>query len=190
MALLGAALLEHGAARHDDVAAAAVHLEDLERLRDVHERGDVAHRADVDLAAGQEGHRAVEVDREAALDLVEDHALDLLLRLERLLELDPAFFPAGLISGNNRLAERVLDSLEIDLDRVADDDVALAARALELLQRDAPLGLQTDIDDGDIFFDGDDEPLDDGPFESLVVAVALLEQRGEIVTRGRVRGNV
>ena len=32
-ALLGAALLEHGAARHDDVAARAVHLEDLEGLR-------------------------------------------------------------------------------------------------------------------------------------------------------------
>ena len=32
-ALLGAAFLEHGAARHDDVAARAVHLEDLERLR-------------------------------------------------------------------------------------------------------------------------------------------------------------
>ena len=31
-ALLGAALLENGAARHDDVAAAAIHLEDLERL--------------------------------------------------------------------------------------------------------------------------------------------------------------
>src|SRR5438132_5746431 len=31
--LLGAALLEHGAARDDDVAARAIHLEDLERLR-------------------------------------------------------------------------------------------------------------------------------------------------------------
>ena len=37
-ALLGAALLEHRAARHDDVAAAAVHLEDLERLRHAHQR--------------------------------------------------------------------------------------------------------------------------------------------------------
>ena len=37
-ALLGAALLEHGAARHDDVAAAAIHLEDLERLRHAHQR--------------------------------------------------------------------------------------------------------------------------------------------------------
>ncbi len=33
MALLGADLFEHGAARHDDIAAAAIHLQDLERLR-------------------------------------------------------------------------------------------------------------------------------------------------------------
>ena len=38
-ALLGAALLEDGAARHDDVAAAAIHLEDLEGLRDAHAAG-------------------------------------------------------------------------------------------------------------------------------------------------------
>ena len=48
---LGAGLFENGAARHDDVAAAAVHLEDLERLRHAHQRGDVADRADVDLAS-------------------------------------------------------------------------------------------------------------------------------------------
>ena len=76
--LFGAALFEHGAARHDDVAAAAIHLEDLEGLRVVHQRGDVADRADVDLAARQEGHGAVEVDGEAALDLVEDDAFDAL----------------------------------------------------------------------------------------------------------------
>ncbi|MFX4223801.1 MAG: hypothetical protein ACMVO3_24235 [Thalassobaculum sp.] len=34
----GTALLENGAARHDDVAAAAIHLEDLERLRGAHQR--------------------------------------------------------------------------------------------------------------------------------------------------------
>ena len=77
-ALLGARLLQHRAARDDDVAAAAVHLQDLERLRLMHQRADVAHRADVDLAARQERHGAVEIDGEAALDLVEDDALDLL----------------------------------------------------------------------------------------------------------------
>jgi hypothetical protein len=78
-ALLGARLLEHGAARDDDVAARAVHLEDLEGLRRAHQRGHVAHRADVDLAAGKERDRAAEVDREAAFDAAEDHAADALL---------------------------------------------------------------------------------------------------------------
>src|SRR6266403_2154145 len=85
LALLGAGLFQHGAAGDHDVAAAAVHLEDLERLRHVHQRRDVADRPDVDLRARQEGDRAVEVDREAALHLVEDDALDLLVALERLL---------------------------------------------------------------------------------------------------------
>ena len=78
-ALLGAGLFHDGAARHHDVAAAAVHLEDLEGLRDVHQRADVADRADVDLAAGQEGHGAAEVDGEAALDAAEDDAVDALV---------------------------------------------------------------------------------------------------------------
>ena len=69
LALLGAGLFQHGAAGDDDVAAAAIHLQDLERLRHVHQRADVADRTDVDLAARQERHRAVEIDGEAALDL-------------------------------------------------------------------------------------------------------------------------
>ena len=63
--LFGATLFEHGAARDHDVAAALVHLEDFERLRDVHQRGDVADRTDVHLAARQEGHCAIQVDGEA-----------------------------------------------------------------------------------------------------------------------------
>ena len=104
---------------------------------------DVAHRADVDLAARQEGHGAVEVDGEAALDLVEDHAVDALVRLERLLELDPALLAARLVARQHRLAERVLDALEIDLDLVADlDGGAVPAGADEFLEGDAAFGLQ------------------------------------------------
>ena len=120
VALLGPALLEHGAAGDDDIAAAPVHLQDLERLRHVHQRRDVAHRTDVDLAARQERDGAVEIDGEAALDLVEDDALDLFVLLERLLELDPAFLAPRLVARDDRFAERVLDPLEIDLDLVAE----------------------------------------------------------------------
>src|SRR5262249_50341295 len=78
-ALLGAASLEYGAARHDDIAARAVHLEDLERLRRAQQRGDVAHRPDIDLTAGQKRHRAVEIDGKPALNAAEDHAGDTLV---------------------------------------------------------------------------------------------------------------
>src|SRR6202161_279635 len=70
LALLGSGLFQHGTARHHDVAAAAVHLEDLERLRIVHQGCDVANRADIDLRTRQEGDSAVGIEMEAALDLV------------------------------------------------------------------------------------------------------------------------
>ncbi len=174
VALLGAALFEHGAARNDDVAAAAIHLEDLERLRHVHQRSDVAHRTDVDLGARQERHGAVEVDGEAALDLVEDHAVDLLGLLERLLELDPALFAASLVARDDGLAERVLDALEIDLDGVADARRRVAAMIGEFLEGDPTFGLQTDVDQRHILFDRDDPALDDRTFKGLVGAVGLV----------------
>src|SRR4029077_19474355 len=167
LALLGAGLLERGAARDDDVAAAAIHLQDLERLRHVHQRGDVADRPDVDLAARQERHGAVEIDGEAALDLVEDDALDLLVALERLLELAPALLAARLVARQHGFAERILDPLEIDLDGVADLELGQPAGAGEFADRDAALGLEADVDDGHVLFDGDDGALDDGPFVQI-----------------------
>ena len=78
-ALLGAGFLEDRAARHHDVAAAAVHLEDLERLLETHERARVTHGAHIDLRARQEGDGTAEIDGEAALHAAEDGAVDALL---------------------------------------------------------------------------------------------------------------
>ena len=138
-ALLGARLFQHGAARDDDVAAAAIHLEDLERLRLMHQRADVAHRADVDLRAGKERHGAVEIDGEAALDLVEDDARDLLVLLEHLLEARPALLAARLVARQDGFTERVLDALQVDLDLVADLEVRRLA--VEARTRAARRGL-------------------------------------------------
>jgi hypothetical protein len=188
VALFGAALFEHGAARDDDIAAPAIHLQDLERLRHVHQRGDVAHRANIDLAARQEGHRAVEVDGEAALDLIEDDAFDFLVLLEGLFELDPALFPPRLIPRDDGLAERVLDTLEIDLDFVADARRRIAAVIGEFLEGDAPFRLEADVDHGHVLLDRHHLALDDGAFEGLVVAIGFGEQSGKILARGRVGG--
>ncbi len=181
-ALLGAALFENRAARHDDVAAAAVHLEDLERLSHAHERGDVADRADVDLATGQERHGAVEVDRVAALHLVEDGAVDALAGLEGLLELHPRLFAASLVARDDGFAQRILDALDINLDLIAHVDLAVAVGAGDFLEGDATFGLGADIDDRDVLLDRDHLALHDRAFADLVREEGFFEQSGEIFT--------
>ncbi len=175
----GAALLEHGAARDHDVAARAVHLQDLERLRRAHQRADIAHRADVDLAAGQERDGAVEIDGEATLHAPEDHAGDALVVLELTLELGPGFLAAGLFAREHGFAMLVFHALEIDFDDVADLDLVLLSGSGELLERDAPFGLQADIDQDEFIFDSDDSALEHAAFEAGAGAEGFLEQRSE-----------
>ena len=75
LALCALARFEHGAARHHDVVALAVELDDLEVHLLVLVRRGVLHRPDVDQRAGQEGAYAVHHHGEAALDLAVDDAL-------------------------------------------------------------------------------------------------------------------
>ena len=140
-ALLGAGFFEDRPPGDDDIAAAAVHLQDLEGLRQVHQRTDVADRTDVDLRAGQEGDGAAEVDGEAALHAAEDHALDAVAGGELALELVPRGFAAGAVARQHRLAGRILDPVDIDLDLVADRDLGLLAGHREFAQRNAAFRL-------------------------------------------------
>src|SRR6202171_3827980 len=185
LALLGAGLFQHGAARHHDMAAAAIHFQDLERLRLVHQRRHVPDRADIDLAARQERDRAVEVDGEAALDLVEDDAVVILVVVEGLLELAPAFLAARLVARQHGLAERILDAVEKHLDLVADLEIAFAAGSCEFPQRHAAFGLQADVDDGHVLFNRNHRALDDGAFLQIAAGKGLVEHGGKIVT-GRI----
>ena len=139
---------------------------------------------DIDLAARQEGHGAVEIDGEAALDAAEDHAGDAGLVVEGLFQLDPAFLAAGLVARQDGFAKRVLDALQIDFDFVADIDVGGNARHREFLEGDAAFGLQADIDHGEVVLDGDDGALDDGAFLGRLGLEALLQHRREIVAAG------
>jgi hypothetical protein len=136
----------------------------------------------------QERHRAVEIDGEATLDLVEDDALDLLVALEGLLELAPALLAPRLVPRQHRFAERVLDALQVDLDGVADLDFALPAWAGEFTERHAPLGLRPDVDDGEVLLDPDNDPLDDLPFLRAAAGERLFEHRGKIFARRRGTG--
>ena len=184
MTLFSAALFENRTTRDNDIATTTIHLEDLERLRHAHERGDVADRTNVDLRTGQEGDSAVEIDSEATLDLIEDDAVDLLAGFESLFELDPAFFAARLVARNDSFTERVFNALQVDFDNVADLRGSIAAaNTSEFTDRHATFGLQTDVDDENIFFDTDNGSLNNGTLESFVFTVACVEKRSEIIAR-------
>jgi hypothetical protein len=142
----------------------------------------------VDLAARQEGHGAVEIDGEAALDLVEDDALDALAGVELGFQADPAFLTASLLARQDGLAQRILDALDIDFDLVA--GLQLLGAGAEFLQRDAALDLEADIDDGHVLLDGRDQTLDDGTFGGMLGGERLVEQAGKIVTGGVCLGHM
>src|SRR5262249_33784126 len=112
-------------------------------------------------------------------------ARDLLVALERLLEAPPALLTTRLVAREHRLAERVLDPFEIDLDDIADLELIGASGPGEFPQRDPALGLQPDINDGQILLDADDRPLDDGSFLQIAVVERFFEQLGKILARWR-----
>src|SRR5579875_1471461 len=165
-ACFGAALFQHGAARNDDVAARAIHLEDLERLRRTQERRDIAHRADIDLAAGQKGDSAGEIDGEAAFDAAENHAVDALTRLEALLQQGPCFFAASLLARELRLAVLVFHTLEINFDGIARLDLRGPARSRKFAQRNAAFRFQSDIDQNGVVLDRQHPAFDDSSLQS------------------------
>jgi hypothetical protein len=180
-ALLRAGLLQHGAPRQHRGLAAAIHLEDLERLLQAHERPDVAHRADVDLAARQEGRGAVEVDGEAALDAADDRAFDALVLGVGDLQMVPRLLAPGLVARQHGVAQSVLDALEIDLDLVANLERLVLAGLGEFPERHPPFRLQPDVDDHGVVLDRHHDAVHDLALEMALGDEALLEHGLEIV---------
>ena len=114
-----ALLLEHGAARHHDVPAPLVQLDDLDRDRLAEQRVHVLHLAQRDLRAGQERLDAVEVHHHAALDLADQLALDHLPGVVGFLDAVPDAHEVGALLGQHDQTVLVLHLLEEDLEDVA-----------------------------------------------------------------------
>src|SRR5437879_4993265 len=135
------------------------------------------------------GGFTVEIDGEAALDLIEDDAVHLFVVVERLLELAPAFLAAGLVARQHGLAERILDTVEKHLDLVADLEIGFAAGPCEFAQRHAAFGFQADVDDGHVLFNRNNNTLDDGAFLQVAAGKGLVEHGGKIVAGRMIRSS-
>src|SRR5213078_2647730 len=144
----GALLLEQHAARQHDVAALLVELDDLELEALAEERVEVAHRAQIDLRAGEERlDAAADRDRQAALDARGDHALDQLVALARGADLVPDLEAIGLLLREHAHAGVVLAGLEQHVDDIAGLHADRAVGLAELLEWNLAFALVADIDD-------------------------------------------
>src|SRR2546425_932431 len=146
---LGLALgLEQHPARHDDIAAPLVELDDLELEGLPQQLVDVRHAPKRDLAARQEGVHAHQVHHHTAFDLLHQRPGDRFVLLVRLADPLPDPHEVGLLLREDHRAFLVLEMLEVDLDLVA---FLEALGVLELVDRHRPFRLEADVEnDGGI----------------------------------------
>jgi hypothetical protein len=86
----------------------------------------------------------------------------------------------------SRLTKRIFDALQINFDCVADLEFRSLAADREFLERDAPFHLHADVDDGEVFFNGNDLAFDDTAFIRIFFFEAL-GQKGREIVAGRVQ---
>ena len=176
LAVLLALLLEHRATGEHDVVAGAVELDHLALDRLAHVLVEVRDAADVDQRRGQEAAHA-EVDDQAALDDLDDRALDGLAGLGRRLDAPPRLLEAGALLGQDQPAVLVLLGEDERVDLLAELDLVAGIHRLadrQLAGGDDALGLVADVDEDFVVVDpddvaGDDVPLGEGVQSGVVV---------------------
>ena len=165
LADLLALLLEDRAAREHDVVARAVELDHLRLDLRAHVLVEVRHAADVDERRRQEAAHA-EVDDQAALDDLDDGALDRLAGLGRRFDAPPRLLEARALLRHDQAAVLVLLGEDDRVDLLAERDLVVRVDRLadrQLVRGDDALGLVADVDEDLVLVDPDDVARDDLP---------------------------
>ncbi len=160
---LGLRLLQPGAAAQHHVVAVLVELDDLglDLLADV--RLQIADATHLDQRRGQEAAQA-DVEDQAALDDLDDGALDGLVLFLELFDGAPGALVLCTLLGQDQAAFLVLFREDQGFDLIADGhnlvgvDVVLDG---ELAGRDDAFGLVTDVEQDFVTVNLDDRPFDD-----------------------------
>ena len=163
---LGLRLLQPGAARQHHVVAVLVELDDLglDLLADV--RLQIADAAHLDQRRGQEAAQA-DVEDQAALDDLDDGALDGLVLLLELFDGAPGALVLRALLGQDQAAFLVLLGEDQGFDLIADGHNLIGVDVVldgELAGRDDAFGLVTDVEQDFVTVN-----LDDGPFDDVAI---------------------
>src|SRR6185503_13136896 len=176
--LLGVLFLEQRLAGEDDVAALLVDLDHPHAQLLAAQRVEVAHRAHVDLRAGQERADA-DVHRQAALDALDHPADDDLALGIGLLDLVPDLHLLGFFAREDDVAFAIFGPLEQHVDDVAGLNGDFAGLVEELVDRDDAFGFVADVNDDFGGSDFENRSLDDFTFRDIAEAVIVgIEQPG------------
>ena len=111
----------------------------------------------------------------------DDRAVDALGRSEALFQARPGFFAARLLAADDSVAQRVLDAVEIDFDDVAGLRLARAVIDQEFAERNAAFGLEANVDNDKVVFEGDDGGRNNAALDHAALAEAFIEEGGEVV---------
>ena len=174
---LGLGLLQPRAAGQDHVVAVLVQLDDLGLDLAADVGLQVADAAHLDQRGGQEAAEA-DVEDQAALDDLDDGALDGLVVLLELLDRAPGALVLRALLGQDQPALLVLLLEDEGLDLVADRDDLVGVDIVldgQLARGDDPLGLVADVEQDLVAVDLDDGSLDD---------VAIVEVLDRLVDGG------
>ncbi len=167
---LGLSLLQPCAARQDHVVAVLVELDDLglNLLADV--RLEVADATHFDERSGEEATKT-DVKDEAALDDLDDGALDGLVLLLELLDGAPGTLVLSALLRQDQSTFFVLLGEDESLDRISHGDDLIGVDVVldgELTRRDDAFGLVTDVEQNLVAVD-----LDDGSFDDVAIVEVL-----------------
>ena len=182
-ALLLPLALEDHPARHDDVAAALVELDDHELVGLADQVLDVGDPSQRDLRAREEGVDAHDVDGHTALDLAGQEPLDRPVVLVRVLDELPDAQEVRLLLRQDNHPVFVLKALEEDFHLLARLDLA---RVLEFVERDGTLTLEAELEDDGGLGDSQHSGLDDLSFANIAARGPMLVEHGLEVVPGDV----
>src|SRR3954471_3828678 len=163
---LGLGLLEPGAAREHHVVAVLVELDDLglDLLADV--RLQIADATHLHQRGGQEAAQA-DVEDQAALDDLDDGALDGLVLFLELFDGAPGPLVLSALLGQDQAAFLVLLGEDQSFDLIADGNDLVGVDVVldgELTGRDDTFGLVADVEQDFVTVN-----LDDGPFDDVAI---------------------
>ena len=169
LANLTALLLKHGAARQHDVVARAVELDHLAAQLLTAELLEILHAADIDQRGRQEAADA-EVDDQAALDDLDDRAVDGLAGLGGSLNALPRLLEAGALLRQDQAAVLILLLHDQSVDLFAHLDLVTGvngAADAQLGDGNDTLALVADVDQDLVLVDAHNLAGDDVAFGEL-----------------------